>query len=118
VLPSLAPTAAKDVSMSGLVGTTGMLAEASGCRAVLDVADIPAPVAASTGDWLTCFPGFAMVTADRPGAPPPPAAPAVASACGVVTREPGVRLAWPDGEVTTAIGGPVTGLGQASEEGA
>ena len=38
-----APTAAKDVSMSGLVGTAGMLAEASGCRAVLDVAAVPAP---------------------------------------------------------------------------
>ena len=43
VVPALRPTAAKDVSMSGLVGTTGMLAEACGCRAVLDVAAVPAP---------------------------------------------------------------------------
>ena len=34
------PAAAKDVSMAGLVGTLGMLAEASGCGAVLDVADV------------------------------------------------------------------------------
>jgi AIR synthase-related protein len=112
------PRAAKDVSMAGIAGTAGMLAEASGCGAELEVAAVPRPDGAAGGDWLTCFPGFAMVTADRPGAPPPPAAPAVAWACGVVTRQPGVRLAWPDGEVTTAIGGPVTGLGQASEEGA
>ncbi|MBJ7350980.1 MAG: GNAT family N-acetyltransferase, partial [Rhodococcus sp.] len=64
VVPALEATAAKDVSMSGLVGTTGMLAEASGCRAVLDVEAIPAPEAAAPGDWLTCFPGFAMVTAE------------------------------------------------------
>ena len=49
--------------MAGIVGTLGMLAEASGCAAVLDVADVPRPDAASMGDWLTCFPGFAMLTA-------------------------------------------------------
>jgi AIR synthase-related protein len=57
------PRAAKDVSMAGLVGTLGMLAEASGCGAVLDVASVPRPSAATIGDWLTCFPGFAMITA-------------------------------------------------------
>ena len=35
------PAAAKDVSMAGLAGTLGMLAEASGCQAVLDVAAVP-----------------------------------------------------------------------------
>ena len=74
VVPALAPAAAKDVSMAGLVGTVGMLAEASGCGAVLDVADIPAPAGATRGDWLTCFPGFAIVTAEeatRQAAPGP-----------------------------------------------
>ncbi len=49
------PRAAKDVSMAGIVGTTGMLAEASGCGAELDVAAIPRPADVGAGDWLTCF---------------------------------------------------------------
>ena len=43
----------------------------AGCGAVLDVAAVPRPVGATVGDWLTCFPGFAMLTADAPGAPAP-----------------------------------------------
>jgi len=43
--------------------TLGMLAEASGCGAVLDMAAVPRPRDAAMGDWLTCFPGFAMLTA-------------------------------------------------------
>ena len=65
------PAAAKDVSMAGIVGTLGMLAEASGCAAVLDVAAVPRPGDAAMGDWLTCFPGFAMLTAGPAGEPAP-----------------------------------------------
>ena len=61
------PAAAKDVSMAGIAGTLGMLAEASGCAAILDVAAVPRPDGASLGDWLSCFPGFAMLTADERG---------------------------------------------------
>ncbi len=107
------PAAAKDVSMAGLVGTLGMLAEASGCGAVLDVADVPAPAGASTGDWLTCFPGFAMITTDVPGRVPAPAGPATSRACGALTEGPGVHLRWPDGRTTPALTTPVTGLGPA-----
>jgi hypothetical protein len=96
------PAAAKDVSMAGIVGTLGMLAEASGCRAILDVARVPRPVGTTMGDWLTCFPGFAMLST---GGPPLPAGPAVDAECG--------ELRWPDGEQTEAISGPVTGLGPA-----
>lgn len=114
--------AAKDVSMAGVVGTTGMLAEASGCGAELDVAAIPRPAGAAAGDWLTCFPGFALITTDdrsrrsRPDGTggttdPLPAGPAVGASCGWLVAPPGVRLRWPDGETTTAIDGPVTGLG-------
>ena len=114
VVPALAPTAAKDVSMSGLVGSTGMLAEASGCRAVLDVAAIPAPSAAGTADWLTCFPGFAIVSAeDHPHAGELPDHLATA-ACGELLPGTGVGLRWPDGTVTDAITHTVTGLGTAS----
>jgi putative N-acetyltransferase (TIGR04045 family) len=107
------PAAAKDVSMAGLVGTLGMLAEASGCGAVLDVAAVPRPTAASTGDWLTCFPGFAMITADAPGAVDVQAGPATSAVCGELIPGAGVRLRWPDGETTDALGGALTGLGPA-----
>jgi putative N-acetyltransferase (TIGR04045 family) len=107
------PAAAKDVSMAGLVGTLGMLAEASGCGAVLDVADVPTPAGATAGDWLTCFPGFAMITADVPGRAPAPAGPATSRTCGALETGAGVSLRWPDGRTTPALTTPVTGLGPA-----
>lgn len=107
------PSAAKDVSMAGLVGTLGMLAEASGAGAVLDVATVPRPASVTAGDWFTCFPGFGLLTADHPGAPPPDAGPAVSSECGEIVPGQGVGLRWPDGEVTSAVPGPVTGMGTA-----
>lgn len=116
VVPALRPTAAKDVSMTGVIGTTGMLAEASGCKAVLDVDDIPMPTSATAGDWLTCFPGFAMVSAERTpsrevlsghGLPPH----VDTAVCGRLTEGRGVDLRWPDGLVTSAITDTVTGLG-------
>lgn len=100
--------------MSGLVGTAGMLAEASGCGAVLDVAAVPTPADASYGDWLTCFPGFAMVTAERTpsGATPGHGLPdfLTSTTCGELTDGIGVGLRWPDGVVTEAIASTVTGL--------
>jgi putative N-acetyltransferase (TIGR04045 family) len=107
------PAAAKDVSMAGIAGTLGMLAEASDCRAVLDVAAVPRPGGAAIGDWLTCFPGFAMLTADEPGAPPLPAGPATGAECGELTAGQGVGLRWPDGEITEAVTSTVTGMGTA-----
>jgi putative N-acetyltransferase (TIGR04045 family) len=108
-----APAAAKDVSMAGLVGTTGMLAEASGTGAVLDVADIPRPTGVAVGEWVTAFPGFAMITADDPGRAVPDAGPAISARCGQLTSTPGVGLRWPDGTITTAVRSTVTGLGKA-----
>ncbi|MBW0103805.1 GNAT family N-acetyltransferase [Pseudonocardia sp. KRD-291] len=108
------PAAAKDVSMAGLAGTLGMLAEASGTGAVLDVASVPRPAGASVGDWFTCFPGFALLSADEPGAPVPDAGPAVSAECGELVPGAGVVLRWPDGETTTAVHGSVTGMGTAT----
>lgn len=113
IVASTAPAAAKDVSMAGTVGTLGMLAEASGCGAVLDVAAVPKPPAASTADWLSCFPGFAMLTADIAGRPIADGGPATSAVCGELTSGAGVSLRWPDGELTDAITGGVTGLGPA-----
>ena len=104
------PSAAKDVSMAGVVGTLGMLAEASGCAAVLDVAEVPKPAAATMGDWLTCFPGFGMLTA---GPQEIDAGPADSAACGELITGQGVALRWPDGEVTEALPAGVTGMGTA-----
>jgi selenophosphate synthetase-related protein len=94
--------------MAGVVGTLGMLAEASGCGAVLDVAEVPRPAAATMGDWLTCFPGFAMLTA---GPQSLDAGPAESAVCGELTKGQGVALRWPDGEVTEAVPAGVTGMG-------
>lgn len=116
VVPALEPAAAKDVSMTGVAGTAGMLAEASGCRAVLDVAAVPAPDGAAVGDWLTCFPGFAMITAHAPAAPDrAEALPGFVTSrmCGELTGGTGVGLRWPDGAVTEAITSTVTGMGRA-----
>jgi putative N-acetyltransferase (TIGR04045 family) len=124
----LDPAAAKDVSMAGIVGTLGMLAEASGCGAELEVARVPRPAGASVGDWVTCFPGFAVLTADRPGRRSPTAddtrpgdrgsgdrgSPAAHARCGRLVPGSGVMLVWPDGTRTTAVAGAVTGLGAAA----
>ncbi len=40
------------------------------------------------------------------------AGPAVTAACGELVAGRGVRLRWPDGEITTAVEGGVTGLGE------
>ncbi|GAA5070538.1 AIR synthase-related protein [Thermocatellispora tengchongensis] len=107
------PHAAKDVSMAGVAGTLGMMAEAAGCGAVLDVAAVPRPAGAAMGDWLTCFPGFAMLTAAPAGAGPLPAGPATGAECGELVPGRGVSLRWPDGELTEVITDGVTGLGRA-----
>jgi AIR synthase-related protein len=109
------PHAAKDASMAGIIGTIGMLAEASGCGAEIQMSAVPRPVSAGLADWLTCFPGFAMVISQPHSSPPPRSSPATSARCGVLASEPGVRLRWPDGELTTAIpAGAVTGLGTAA----
>ena len=113
IVARTAPAAAKDVSMAGTVGTLGMLAEASGCAAVLDVARIPTPEGAGLADWLSCFPGFAMLTADEPGRAVATAGPATSAVCGELVTGAGVQLRWPDGVLTEAIAERVTGLGPA-----
>jgi putative N-acetyltransferase (TIGR04045 family) len=100
------PAAAKDVSMAGIAG-------ASGCGAVLDIARVPRPAGVTVGDWLTCFPGFGMLTTDEPRRAGPDPGPAVGAGCGELVAGQGVWLRWPDGERTEAVPGAVTGLGRA-----
>jgi selenophosphate synthetase-related protein len=89
-----------------------MLAEASGCGALLDVARVPRPAGATAGDWFACFPGFAMLTAGPVA--DGDAGPAVTADCGELVTGHGVRLRWPDGEITDAVDAGVTGLGTAA----
>jgi len=114
-LANVRPESAKDVSMAGIVGTLGMLAEASGTGAEVDVTAVPRPDDASMGAWLTCFPGYAMLSTDRAGArrDVPAPEPVTTADCGRLTAQPGVRLRWPDGETTVAVASTVTGLGVA-----
>lgn len=104
------PAAAKDVSMAGIVGTAAMLAEASGAGARIVVDAIPAPADVAFGDWLTCFPGFGMVTASAPADHSPLA---TTAGIGSLTTDAGVVLAWPDGVETNAAPPAATGLGAA-----
>jgi putative N-acetyltransferase (TIGR04045 family) len=110
---AMRPSAAKDVSMAGVVGTLGMMAEASQSGAELDMAAVPRPADATMGAWLTCFPGFAMLTAGAAHSAPDLPHGVVSAECGSLTATPGVRLLWPDGVVTTALDSPVTHLGPA-----
>lgn len=137
------PSAAKDVSMAGMIGTAGMLAEASGTGVEIDVMSIPVPSKSATrpsfGDWVTCFPGFAMLTADQTagrysrsemvrfnsmaqvlagarsagGTRQEIPDELVSTTIGQLTEREGVRLRWPDGLVDEITLPSVTGLGRA-----
>jgi len=67
LLPKLAQAglvhAAKDISMSGLVGTSVMFAEACGLSIVIDLDAITRPVAVDELSWLSCFPSFGFLLA-------------------------------------------------------
>jgi AIR synthase-related protein len=58
--------AAKDISMGGLVGTTLMLLETSGCGAVLDIEAIPRPPELPLATWLLCFPSYGFLLSVSP----------------------------------------------------
>lgn len=97
--------------MGGIVGSAAMLAEASGTGLSIDVAAIPAPEDVAFGDWVTCFPGFGMLTADRPGRSRAASPLAETAVIGRLDDAPDVRLLWPDGVTTIASPAPATGLG-------
>jgi len=54
-------SAGKDISMGGLAGTLLMLAEASGCGAVLALERVPCPPRVDWEKWLTSFPSFGFL---------------------------------------------------------
>jgi len=61
-------TAAKDVSMAGLVGSLAMLLECNQLGAALDLDALPVPAGVTLRDWLLCFPCFAFLLCVPAGA--------------------------------------------------
>ena len=59
-------SAAKDISMGGIVGTTLMLCEASGVGATLRLEAIPRPDSVPWETWLQAFPSYGFLLAARP----------------------------------------------------
>jgi len=58
-------TAAKDISNPGVVGTLGMLLDASNVGGEIDLAKIPKPPKVNIEDWLKAYPGFGIVLTAR-----------------------------------------------------
>ncbi|WP_420146119.1 sll0787 family AIR synthase-like protein [Sphingobium sp.] len=65
ILPDLAAdsllTAAKDISMAGVVGTAIMLADASRVGMTIDLDALPRPAGQGLERWLTAFPSFGFI---------------------------------------------------------
>ncbi len=70
LLPQLAEAqvcdAGKDISMGGVIGTTLMLLETSGCGAILNLDDIPIPADVPLERWLVSFPSYGFLLSVRP----------------------------------------------------
>ena len=69
VMNKIAPfvTAGKDISNAGALGTLGMLLEASGVGASVDLSKIPTPKSSDISmlQWLTCYQGCGFVLTCR-----------------------------------------------------
>ncbi|ACK86154.1 sll0787 family AIR synthase-like protein [Methylorubrum extorquens] len=74
VLPGLAEdglaSAAKDISMAGVVGTALMLLECSKVGGVIDLDAIPKPEHVPLARWLSAFPSFGYLLSIRPDRTP------------------------------------------------
>jgi AIR synthase-related protein len=70
ILPGLAEaglvTAGKDISQGGSVGTTLMLAEASGVAIDIQLEALPQPPGVDMARWLRSFPSFGFLLSARP----------------------------------------------------
>ena len=70
LLPELAENglcdAGKDISMGGIIGTTLMLLETSGCGAVLNLDRVPIPPNIPSEIWLVSFPSYGFLLSVRP----------------------------------------------------
>lgn len=58
--------AGKDISQGGIVGTSLMLAECSGCGFDIDLAAVPMPHGTDAARWLRAFPSFGFLLSVAP----------------------------------------------------
>ena len=58
--------AGKDISQGGIVGTSLMLAECSGCGLEIDLAAVPMPPGTDPARWLRAFPSFGFLLSVAP----------------------------------------------------
>lgn len=58
--------AGKDISQGGIVGTSLMLAECSGCGFEIDLTAVPMPVDTDPARWLRAFPSFGFLLSVAP----------------------------------------------------
>lgn len=66
VARSRGATAAKDVSMAGLLGSLAMLLEARQAGALVDLTAIPVPAGVAVERWLISFPAYAFLLCTEP----------------------------------------------------
>lgn len=59
-------TAAKDISNPGVIGTLGMLLEASEVGGGIDVLSIPKPLDMDLEQWVKMYPGFGVIMTSKP----------------------------------------------------
>lgn len=59
-------TAAKDISNPGVIGTLGMLLEASQMGGRVDVSNIPKPSDMNLEQWVKMYPGFGVIMTSKP----------------------------------------------------
>jgi selenophosphate synthetase-related protein len=90
-------TAGKDISNPGALGSLGMLLEASGKGAAVDVRRIPHPPNINLVQWLTAYQGCGFVLTVKPGREQAvkdefARADIAAEVCGSVTKEPLLEL--------------------------
>jgi len=90
-------TAGKDISNPGSLGSLGMLLEASGKGAQVDVNCIPTPPKVDMFQWLTAYQGCGFVVTVKPGRDLVvknefARADITAEVCGKVTKEPVLEL--------------------------
>jgi selenophosphate synthetase-related protein len=114
VAESGACSAAKDISMAGLVGSLAMMLEHGPFGATVELDALPVPTGVTLTEWLTCFPSFGFLLT---------AAPARAAECAAAFHRRGLhaeqigridetgRLALRLGGVTaTALDLGITGI--------
>ncbi|MBB3770544.1 hypothetical protein FHS55_001139 [Angulomicrobium tetraedrale] len=93
--------AAKDISQGGVVGTSAMLAEASGVGVEIELSRVPAPEGVDPARWLMSFPSYGYLICAQPAHVP--AILAAFEARGIASAAIGTLTA--DRRVTVVNGG-------------